>query len=192
MAQTEIQNLEKILAGINTKLDMLTDDNGEADLVRLYLGELKKILEEEHNGSIAKLEELRASFSKMVSSQEEITGNKFVDIKRQLDIISDDILTHVNSVLEKISFKSLENEISQIEPSITALREIIKNSSDNTEILKRFEKLEGKFKHIISDTDFKDFKNDLSDFIQQIIFEIFKISITDNMFELTFKFFKSF
>lgn len=169
MAQTEIQNLEKILAGINTKLDMLTDDNGEADLVRLYLGELKKILEEEHNGSIAKLEELRASFSKMVSSQEEITGNKFVDIKRQLDIISDDILTHVNSVPEKISFKSLENEISQIEPSITALREIIKNSSDNTEILKRFEKLEGKFKHIISDTDFKDFKNDLSDFIQQII-----------------------
>ena len=169
MAQTEIQNLEKILAGINTKLDMLTDDNGEADLVRLYLGELKKILEEEHNGSIAKLEELRSSFSKMVSTQDETTGNRFVDIKRQLDIISDDILTHVNSVPEKISFKSLENEISQIEPSITALREIIKNSSDNTEVLKRFEKLEGKLKNIVSNSDFKDFKTDLADFIQQII-----------------------
>ena len=169
MAQTEIENLEKILTGINMKLDMLTDDNGEADLVRLYLGELKKILEDEHNGSIAKLEELRSSFGKMISSQEETTGNKFIDIKRQLDILSDDILTHVNSVPEKISFKSLENEISQIEPAINSLKELVLTSSDNKEIIGKFESLENKFKHIVNASDFKEFKTDLADFVQKII-----------------------
>lgn len=173
--EASAENLGRLLTSINTKLDIMAEENGESDLIRLYLSELKKVLEDEHKGSITKLEELRNHFAKEFATQGEYSDEKLNDIKKQLESLTEDIFTHINSVSEKISPKPLQEQIDILGSSVNSLRSLMEALSNNDvseklhDLQSEFSKLENGFANIMTAHDFSAFKNDFADFIKKII-----------------------
>jgi predicted DNA-binding protein YlxM (UPF0122 family) len=44
-----VENFEKVLTGINAKLEIMSEDNEATDLIKLYISELKKAVDDKHN-----------------------------------------------------------------------------------------------------------------------------------------------
>ncbi|MDR1327646.1 MAG: hypothetical protein LBJ74_04490, partial [Heliobacteriaceae bacterium] len=59
--------LEKVLSGISDKLDVIAEDSGAVDLIRVYLSELKNILEEQYSISAAKSDNIEGVFKNLES-----------------------------------------------------------------------------------------------------------------------------
>lgn len=89
------EGFEKILTGINNKLEMMADDSEASDLLRLYISELKRAVEEKHISSMERFEVLESSLENL--------ANKDFAQTSQINELSDSVnLSHKES-LEKIS-----------------------------------------------------------------------------------------
>ena len=67
-----IENFEKVLSGINTKLEAMEEDNEAVDLVRFYIAELKKTMEDRFSASMIKYDAFEASFDGIISAQAQL------------------------------------------------------------------------------------------------------------------------
>ena len=163
------ENFEKILAGINAKLELINDDNEKSDLIRIYFSELKKTIENNYNSASIEIEELKHTFNNINSTLEQLDIED--SIKIELQNISKTLAAQIESVPDKINFTNLENKIDDFKPVLNSLEQVLTESFDkNSQFVKdKFESLQNDFQSIVTENDFKGFKSDLADFIQKII-----------------------
>lgn len=114
---------EKILTALNNKLDMMADDNETADLMRIYLNELKNSVEDKHKYTASMFSSIEQSFNNILSNQE--MSAKSSDINNLFNSLSEnvnsfyaqvssqkDLIEHINDKLEIINTdKSDKNDI---------------------------------------------------------------------------------
>ena len=247
--ESNTQAVERVLTGINNKLDMMADDNEATDLIRVYISELKKSVDEKHSITVEKFNELENSFnnfsavkdelaktselkdffnslasnlrnfSGLISSQKDVldgvdtklaglgenTFNKeemsslISEISLELSGVSSELDNSFKSLEDKLSdavsiisgldnseqladiknridnisagMEALPSSISHFQGIFDSLRDIIAQSSSQSasQLSERFENLEQSFQNIVTDSDFKGFKQDLADFVQKII-----------------------
>ena len=68
-----VENFEKVLTGINTKLEMMAEDSEATDLIKLYISELKKAVEDKHSDANSRFSVLENSLKNIISFQDELT-----------------------------------------------------------------------------------------------------------------------
>lgn len=203
MAQTEIteilndlrneterknESFEKILTLINSKLELMSEDKETEDLVRVYISELKKVIEDKFNSEIIKIEELAALTDSIPTKisfkplEEKIAGLEPVldDLK---EVISNSLTEKNNNIIEH--FSNLESRFSSIitNSDFTEFRkdlgEFIQKVVDNSTILNtEFTYTGEKLENIISSIKSLNFKEDFENIVSKL-YEI-KDSIENN------------
>ena len=103
------ENFEKILAGINSKLELMNDDNEKSDLIRIYFSELKKTIDDNHSSSLVEIENLKNSFNIVNSALNKLDIED--NIKIELQNISRTLAAQIESIPDKLSFVNLERKI---------------------------------------------------------------------------------
>ena len=163
------ENFEKILAGINSKLELMNDDNEKSDLIRIYFSELKKTIDDNHSSSLVEIENLKNSFNIVNSALNKLDIED--NIKIELQNISRTLAAQIESIPDKLSFVNLERKIDDFKPILNSLEQILTESIDkNSQFVKdKFDNLQSDFQNIVTESDFKGFKSNLADFIQRII-----------------------
>lgn len=64
-SEENAQKFDKLLASINNKLNEIASDNGEEDLIKMYLSELKSLVEERHSMVSAEFSKIQNSFDNL-------------------------------------------------------------------------------------------------------------------------------
>ncbi len=111
--QRNVENFEKLLSGINSKLDMLSEDDEAVDLVKFYIAELKKAVEDKHSSSMIRFDALEASYENLVSSQEQFA--KTAELKDLFGVFSahnDAFVAEISN--QKLLLDDLKLQISEI------------------------------------------------------------------------------
>ena len=112
--QRNIENFEKVLSGINTKLEAMEEDNEAVELVRFYIAELKKAMEDRFSASMIKYDAFEASFDGIISAQSELA--KTSELKDLFGVFS----AHNEAFMAEISSQKnlldiLDEKLSQID-----------------------------------------------------------------------------
>ena len=112
--QRNIENFEKVLSGINTKLEAMDEDNEAVDLVRFYIAELKKAMEDRFNAALIRYDAFEASFDGIITAQAELA--KTSELKDLFEVFS----AHNNVFMTEISNQKnlldiLDVKLSQID-----------------------------------------------------------------------------
>ncbi len=118
-----VENFEKVLTGINNKLELMADDNEATDLIKLYLSELKKIVEDKYTDANERFSGIENYLKNIVSSQNE--GAKTAELNDLSKVLS-------------ASFNALSSEFSHQASALNDLDsklEIIRTSSFNKDEL---------------------------------------------------------
>lgn len=117
-------SLDNVLSNINNRLEGLANDEN-TDLIKVFLAELKKSLEERHNFVSSKFSEIEDSFNSLLqNSQNQVQAN---EIKAVFDIIATNLNVFSNE------FSSQKDIISQISLKI---EEMQKDDSQKREVLR--------------------------------------------------------
>lgn len=126
------QDFEKGLTGLNHKLEMLADDNETEDMIRLYIAELKKSIEDKHNDDKTNSDEISSKIDSAVSD---------------VSTFREEFHQSVSSNLENSS--KILNRIAEVTEIITGMEEVISEKSHNNFFnLKSFlEELDSKLKN---------------------------------------------
>jgi len=64
------ESLDKVLSDINKKLGEMSEDTESDEAIKAYLSELKRMLEDVHNYSVAKFTQIETAFTDMAENQE--------------------------------------------------------------------------------------------------------------------------
>lgn len=157
--------IEKILTNISLKLEAVSSEES-ADLIKVFVSELKKNLEDKHSFISSKFEEIETSFENLAKSSDEVVK---VDEMRQIfDIIAMNLgtfSTEVNSQKELLS--DLVNQVDEFKKDDSDKKDILKNIS----VLKvELEKFNNGFQSIILN---------LNDNFKQVSQEIINIDQTE-------------
>ncbi len=112
--QRNIENFERVLSGITTKLEAMEEDNEAVDLVRFYIAELKKAMEDRFSASMIKYDAFEASFDGIVSAQAQLA--KTSELKELFGVFS----AHNDAFMAEISGQKnmldvLDAKLSQID-----------------------------------------------------------------------------
>lgn len=109
--QRNNDNFEKVLTNINAKLELMADDNEATDLLKLYISELRKSVDEKHNVSMERFKLLDKAFEQIVSDNIQLV--KATDLKELYDAFNSSLGAFS---VEMISQKeSLDNVFAKIE-----------------------------------------------------------------------------
>ena len=157
--------LEKILTNISLKLETLSDEDN-TDLIKVFLSELRKNLDERHNFVSSKFNEIEASFNSLV---EKTTDNIKADEMRQIfDIIATNLGVFSTEVVsQKELLAELNKQIEDFKQDDSQKKDILKNIS----VLKiELEKFNNGFQSIILN---------LNDNFNSISQEVAKIDSTE-------------
>ena len=137
-------DMDKVLANINSRLETLSNDD-DSDLIKVYLAELKRSLDERHNFVSTKFGEIEGSFKNLVDNAGQAL--KADELRQVFDIIA----TNLNvSSKEVASQKDLLTELSlkmeDLKQDESTKKDILKNIS----VLKvEIEKFNNGFESII-------------------------------------------
>ena len=178
-----VNGFEKALTGINNKLEMMADDSEATDLIKVYISELKKAVEDKHNTTVAKFNDLENSFKNIVASQNSLAKTSeirdlFQVLSTNVNAFSDEIseqkeaLDRLDDKLENISADTSAQEetaslIESVKTDLAALSSAFENS---------FSKINsnlGSALRILENFDFSQYtneiKNDLSNLSSQVL-----------------------
>jgi len=95
-AERNAESFDKILNTINNKLEIMSNDTEADDLIRVYLTELKKTLEERHALVVSEFNKIENSFNTLTSEQSNLV--KTSEMKEMFDIFS----TNMQSVAQEL------------------------------------------------------------------------------------------
>ena len=131
------ESFEKILTGINTKLEMLSDENGTSDLLRVYISELKKAIEERHSKTLAKLENIETDFASVVKS-DDFSGfrgdlaafvQKIVDNSSALNSELSYNTEKIENILMTIRALDFKSDFENVVEKISDIKDLFANNS---------------------------------------------------------------
>lgn len=123
-------NSDKVLTSINSRLETLADEEN-SNLIKLYLTELKKNLEERHNFVSAKFSQIESAFSELFEKAE--SQLKASEIKEVFEIIA----TNLNTFSK--DFSSQKELISEVGLKLEELQQ--DDSQNKKEVLKNISTL---------------------------------------------------
>ena len=112
-----VENFEKVLTGINNKIELMADDSEATDLIKLYLSELKKIVEDKHNSANDRFKTLENSINNILSSQEQTAKTSelrdlFHVLGASFDSFSGEFANQTNTL------QAVDEKLEQIEESV--------------------------------------------------------------------------
>lgn len=88
-ADRNAETFDKLLTSINNKLEFMSNDTEADDLIKVYLTELKKTLEERHSLVVSEFNKIENSFKSMTDEQSKLS--KTSEIKEMFDIFSNNM-----------------------------------------------------------------------------------------------------
>ncbi len=107
------ENFEKVLAGINSKLEIMSDDTEAEDLLKLYISELKNIVELNHNEAVKEFGNVEGILNTVLTSNAELVKNSDFDELRSLILDSFNVyalsLSEQKEKLEQMQVKFKED-----------------------------------------------------------------------------------
>ena len=173
-----VENFEKVLTGINTKLEIMSDDSEATDLIKLYISELKKAVEDKHSTAIQKFNSLENAFQKLLISQDELVKNS--ELKDLFHILSanfDSFSSEVNN--QKNVLQDLDERLAKINENTFNKDELASLMSDfslnissmNSSAEQSFKNIENSFAELssfVKQTDTTEKVNDLKAQIQAL------------------------
>ena len=80
-ADRNAENFEKLLTAINNKIEIMSDNTEADDLIKVYLTELKKILEERHSVIVSEFHKIDNSFNTLNEEQKHLAKNEDINEK---------------------------------------------------------------------------------------------------------------
>lgn len=178
-----VNGFEKALTGINNKLEMLADDNEATDLIKVYISELRKSVEDKHNTAVARFNNLENSFKNIISSQNNLA--KTSEIRDLFQVLSTNVsafseeISEQKNTLDKLDEK-LENISSDTsdKDEITSLIDSVKTdlASLNNSFENSFSRINSNLSNAVNtleNIDFSEYaneiKNDLSNLSAQVM-----------------------
>ena len=182
--ENNVENFEKVLTDISAKLELMAGDSEDADLIKVYLTELKKLVEDKsvdtntrfadiekilHNvllsqDDIAKTSELKDLFHVFSAAFDNFTSN-FVNQKDFLENLSLKLGNVENKVFDKDELASL---IAGLNQDLVAV---------NNDIEKSFVSIDEKFAEVIKKLD----SFDITEQVNSINSKILNISEEINL-----------
>ena len=182
--ENNVENFEKVLTDISAKLELMAGDSEDADLVKVYLTELKKLVEDKsvdtntrfadiekilHNvlliqDDVAKTSELKDLFHVFSAAFDNFTSN-FVNQKDFLEDLSLKLGNVENKVFDKDELASL---IAGLNQDLVAV---------NNDIEKSFVSIDEKFAEVIKKLD----SFDITEQVNSINSKILNISEEINL-----------
>lgn len=142
--QRNMKNFEKLLSGINKKLEVMEEDNEAVDLVKFYITELKNVMENRFSASMIKYDAFEASFDGIVSVQSKLAKTselqdlfkvfiscndalkaEILEQKNQLDVLDEKLLQIDKKSIYRDELVSMVQSVSL---DLTALGENIQKS----------------------------------------------------------------
>ncbi len=144
-----VENFEKVLTGINNKLELMADDNEATDLIKLYLSELKKIVEDKHSAANDRFISLENSLNVILSSQEQFAKTSelrdlFHVLSANFDAFSGEFSSQTN-VLNDVDAKldNIGNSVFNKDELASLLNGFASDLSDmNADVSKSFQNIE--------------------------------------------------
>ncbi len=118
-AERNAQSFDKILNNINNKLEFMSNDTENDDLIKVYLTELKKTLEERHALVVEEFGKIENSFNNLTSEQANLV--KTSEMKEMFEIFT----TNMQSVAQELFTQ--RNLLTQYEENLA------KYTSDKTD-----------------------------------------------------------
>ena len=88
-ADRNAETFDKLLTSINNKLEFMSTDTEADDLIKVYLTELKKTLEERHALVVSEFNKIENSFKSLTDAQEQLP--KTADVKEMFDVFSNNM-----------------------------------------------------------------------------------------------------
>ena len=182
--ENNVENFEKVLTDISAKLELMAGDSEDADLIKVYLTELKKLVEDKsvdtntrfadiekilHNvlliqDDVAKTSELKDLFHVFSAAFDNFTSN-FVNQKDFLENLSLKLENVENKVFDKDELASL---IAGLNQDLVAV---------NNDIEKSFVSIDEKFAEVIKKLD----RFDITEQVNSINSKILNISEEINL-----------
>lgn len=182
--ENNVENFEKVLTDISAKLELMAGDSEDADLIKVYLTELKKLVEDKsvdtntrfadiekilHNvllsqDDIAKTSELKDLFHVFSAAFDNFTSN-FVNQKDFLEDLSLKLENVENKVFDKDELASL---IAGLNQDLVAV---------NNDIEKSFVSIDEKFAEVVKKLD----SFDITEQVNSINSKILNISEEINL-----------
>ncbi len=149
-----VGNTDKILTSINSKLEQVANEEN-TDLIKVFLAELKKSLDERYNFVSSKFGELESSFNTLVKkSENQLEGNElrevFEIIATNLSVFSKDFSA------QKDIISAIDVKIEEIKQDDSQKKDILRNISVVKMEIEKFSNgfesiilnLNGKFKEL--------------------------------------------
>ena len=118
-----VENFQKVLTGINNKIELMAEDNEATDLIKLYISELKKSVEDRHNDANSRFSGIENSLDNILSSQN--NGAKTSEIIDLSKVVS----ASFNAMSDEFSHQ--ENALNELDSKL----DLIKTNSFNKDEL---------------------------------------------------------
>ena len=174
--KANVENFELVLSNITTKLEAMEEDNEAVELVRFYIAELKKVVEDKFSATMIKYDTFETSLDGIISTQSQLAKtSELKDLfsvlnahnealmgeisgqKSLIEGLSDKVAKVDDKSIDKEELTSLINDVSfdlsvlgeNIQKSFTQIEENLKNL-DVTEQLTGMNETVGELKSIVS------------------------------------------
>lgn len=174
--KANVENFELVLSNITTKLEAMEEDNEAVELVRFYIAELKKVVEDKFSATMIKYDTFETSLDGIISAQSQLAKtSELKDLfsvlsahnealmgeisgqKALIEGLSDKVAKVDDKSIDKDELTSLINDVSSdlsvlgenIQKSFTQIEENLKNL-DVTEQLTNLNETVGELKGVVS------------------------------------------
>lgn len=123
-ADSNAENIHKILANISNHIEVLSNGNETGDLLKVYFSELKKVLEERHALVISEFSNIEKSFNTIYENENEFA--KTSELQAAFDSLTNSLQMGINEIYSQRSiFEDLNSKISVLANDKTDKTDII-------------------------------------------------------------------
>lgn len=134
---TNSESFDKLLASIENKLEVIDKNSASADLIKAYLGEIAKSVDDKYTTTLNKFSDIEKALKAMFQEQEEHVKNK--DIKELFDIFSTNMNNFYSEARQqKALLAGIENR----------LADISNDKSDKEDVLRTITLLRNDFENL--------------------------------------------
>lgn len=134
---TNSESFDRLLASIGNKLEVIDKNSASADLIKAYLGEIAKSVDDKYTTTLNKFSDIEKALKAMFQEQEEHVKNK--DIKELFDIFSTNMNNFYSEARQqKALLSGIENR----------LADISNDKSDKEDVLRTITLLRNDFENL--------------------------------------------
>ncbi|RAI10106.1 MAG: hypothetical protein DK841_08465 [Candidatus Melainabacteria bacterium] len=134
---TNSESFDRLLASIGNKLEVIDKNSASADLIKAYLGEIAKSVDDKYTTTLNKFSDIEKALKAMFQEQEEHVKNK--DIKELFDIFSTNMNNFYSEARQqKALLAGIENR----------LADISNDKSDKEDVLRTITLLRNDFENL--------------------------------------------